>query len=465
MVNICLYDPTSSMIHHPYSYDRVYVKTEPFLFGSGLTSKVIETKQPLILGSFEDITESGAVLTPNSPEDELLPQSYLGVPIIVGDKAVGAIDVQSYTECVYDDSHIRLLSTLASSMGVALENARLFEETRRLLAETEQRNRELAIISRIGQALAGQLDPQGIFELVWAELEQIFDAQVVGIITYDRLENMAYWRYQIEKGVRQTVTPRQPVGFSGHILHTRAPLLITHNVAERAKEYGSTVLAGELPKSYLGVPLIAGGEVTGVITLQNIDREEAFNENDLRLLSTLALSMGVALENARLYQETQHHAEEMAALAEIGSDIASTHEMEPVLERMATKTRELMEVRDIALFLLQPDGHTLKPIVSQGKYAAETMAHTMMMGRGMGGSVAQRGIAEIINEPERDPRGIHIAGTASDEEEQECIMIAPLISRGKVIGVISVYRDRIQGLFGQLELDFLVSLARQLRLR
>ena len=104
-----------------------------------------------------------------------------------------------------------------------------------------------------------------------------------------------------------------------------------------------------------------------MISLQNIDREEAFNENDLSLLSTLALNMGVALENARLYQETQRHAVEMAALAEIGSDIASTHEMEPVLERLAAKTRDLLQVRDINLYLLQPDGHTLSPIVALGK--------------------------------------------------------------------------------------------------
>ena len=461
VVNIYLYDPATSMIHLPYSYDRQYVTTPPFAYGSGLTSKVMDAKQPLILGSFEEITSGGAILTPNAPDDELMPQSYLGVPIIVGEKAIGVIDVQSYKQFVYDDSRVRLLSTLASSMGVALENARLFEETRRLLAETEQRNRELAIISRIGQSLAGQLDPQGIFELVGEELQQVFDAQVVAIITYDRQENLAHWRYSIEKGERQSVAPHPPGGFSGHILRTRQPLLITHDVAQRAVELGSTVLAGEAPKSYLGVPLIAGGEVTGVITLQNIDREEAFSEDDLRLLSTLALSMGVTLENARLYQETQHHAVEMAALAEIGSDIASTHEMEPVLERMATKTRELMEVRDIAMYLLQPDGHTLKPIVSQGKYAEETKAQMILLGTAVTGSIAQSGVAEIVNYPERDPRALHIEGTPPEEEDLECIMLAPLISRGRVIGVMSVYRDRDQGLFTQLELDFLVSLARQ----
>ena len=461
VVNIYLYEPATNLIHLPYSYDRQYVVTEPFQYGSGLTSKVIGTKQPLILGSFEEITGGGALLSPNAPEDDLMPQSYLGVPIIVGDKAIGAIDVQSYTQFVYDESHVRLLSTLASSMGVALENARLFEETRRLLAETEQRNRELAIISRVGQALVGQLDMQSIYDMVGEELRQIFDAQTVTILICDRQTGLLNWRYVLDEGQRVTVSPRPPSGFGGHILRTRKPLLITHDLDKRAAELGSILVVGQRPKSYLGVPLMAGGEVTGVITLQNVDREYAYNEIDLRLLSTLALNMGVALENARLYQETQRHAVEMAALAEIGSDIASTHEMEPVLERLATKTRELLDVRDIALWLIQPDGNTMRSVVALGKYTEETKAAEITLGKGITGSVAQSGEAEIVNLPEQDSRTMHIPGTPQPEEEPECMMLAPLISRGQTIGVMTVYRDRSQGQFTQLELDFLVSLARQ----
>jgi len=167
-----------------------------------------------------------------------------------------------------------------------------------------------------------------------------------------------------------------------------------------------------------------------VISLQNIDHEEAFSENDLSLLSTLALNMGVALENARLYQETQRHAVEMAALAEIGSDIASTHEMEPVLERLAAKTRDLLQVRDINLFLLQPDGHTLSPIVALGKYTEETLAQPLQMGEGLTGDIARSGMAEIVNYPEDDQRAVHIAGTPQITDELECMMVAPLISRG-----------------------------------
>ena len=85
-------------------------------------------------------------------------ESWLGVPIIAGDRVIGVIALESPKQNVYTESDERLLSTLASSMGVALENARLFAETKRLLGETEQRNAELAVVNEIGAALAKQLD-------------------------------------------------------------------------------------------------------------------------------------------------------------------------------------------------------------------------------------------------------------------------------------------------------------------
>ena len=89
---------------------------------------------------------------------------YLGVPIMVGEKVLGVIDVQSLKH-EHAFSEIRCApaaNTLVQSMGVALENARLFDETQRLLKETEERNAELAIINSVQEALAAKLDMQGI---------------------------------------------------------------------------------------------------------------------------------------------------------------------------------------------------------------------------------------------------------------------------------------------------------------
>ena len=71
-------------------------------------------------------------------------------------------------------AEVRLLETIAASMSVALENARLFDETQRLLKETEQRNAELAVINSIQQGMAGQLDFQAIVDLVGDKLREVF---------------------------------------------------------------------------------------------------------------------------------------------------------------------------------------------------------------------------------------------------------------------------------------------------
>src|ERR1051325_3614265 len=91
----------------------------------------------------------------------------------------------SGTENAFSVPDIRLLETLAHSMSVALENARLFDETNRLLKETEQRTAELAVINSVQEGLAKELDIQAIYDLVGNRIRDLFDAQAVGIATFD----------------------------------------------------------------------------------------------------------------------------------------------------------------------------------------------------------------------------------------------------------------------------------------
>ena len=87
-------------------------------------------------------------------------------------------------------------------MGVALDNARLFDETKRLLAETDQRAAELALINEIGSALAKQLDFAAIIELVGERVRAIFDARSIFIAIYDEATNTITWPYDIDEGER-----------------------------------------------------------------------------------------------------------------------------------------------------------------------------------------------------------------------------------------------------------------------
>ena len=269
----------------------------------------------------------------------------------------GIISVQSYQENAYSDSDVRLLQTLANSMSIALENARLFDETQRLLKETEERNAELAVITSVQQGLASKLEMQAIYDLIGDKIQEIFDAQVVAIVLNSKEDGLTYFPYAIEKGERLYVDPRIPSGISGHIFSTGQPVMINENLLEKEAEIlgkPSQVVAGEEIKSRLDVPMMVGNEVKGIISLQNVDREHAFSESDLRLLTTLANSMSVALENARLFDETQRllkvtedRAAEMTVINSIQQGLAAELDFQTIIDLVGDKLREILNTNEI----------------------------------------------------------------------------------------------------------------------
>ncbi|MBK7318189.1 GAF domain-containing protein [Candidatus Villigracilis affinis] len=236
-----------------------------------------------------------------------LTKSELTVPITVKGRTIGVLDVQSQHIDDFEQTDQELMQAIASQTGIAMENARLFAETQRLLKETEQRANKLTVINSVQQGLASKLEVQAIYDLVGDKFRDIFDAQVVMISTYDPQSNSIMHRYAIERGERvYSPNPQPPGGFRSQIIHTRQPLLVNTKVAEEAVRLGQPTLPGTItPKSWLGVPMLVSGQVTGILSVQNVERENVFDESDIHLLQMFAASMSIALENARLYEQAR----------------------------------------------------------------------------------------------------------------------------------------------------------------
>ena len=132
-------------------------------------------------------------------------------------------------------------------MSVALENARLFDETQRLFKESEQRAAELAIINSVQQALAAELNMQGIYDAVGDKIREIFNQADMGIRIYDPQTNLIHYPYAYEKGKRIAIEshPLGDKGFAAHVMRTRETRghQQEHGAARSAK-YGSTLLPG-----------------------------------------------------------------------------------------------------------------------------------------------------------------------------------------------------------------------------
>src|SRR5438105_8515640 len=140
------------------------------------------THQPVVYNTRAQMATDG--LTASEGTDSSL--SCVFVPILGGDRYLGGIVVEDYErENAFSVTDARLLSTVATSMGVALENARLFDETQRLLKETEQRNAELAIINSVQQGLAAELNFQAIYDAVGDKFRELFRTPHIRTRLYD----------------------------------------------------------------------------------------------------------------------------------------------------------------------------------------------------------------------------------------------------------------------------------------
>lgn len=266
--------------------------------------KLIETKEAIYLNENADdmwTTITGEV--PTVVPGTQFTKSALYVPMIVGKKVRGYVSLQNVeSENAFSESDIRLLSTLANSMTVALENARLFNETTRLLEETKQRATELQTVNKISHALVSQLDFKSLIKLIGDQMLQTFNADIVYLAIHDKKANMLHFPYMY--GEKDANSREFGNGITEKIILSKEPLLINKDM-EKAYEKIEAEKKGRWVQSYLGVPILVGDSAIGVISVQSTEKENQFHEYDLRLLKTIAANVGVAMQNAEAYEKLQ----------------------------------------------------------------------------------------------------------------------------------------------------------------
>ena len=448
-VAISIFEESAGVQHFPYLIEHgERLRPGPGAV-RGFSKHVLETHEPLLID--EDLVAEaeryGSALVAGE-----MPKSALFVPLITGGRVTGIIALDNFDrEHAFSESDQRLLTTLGGSLSVALENARLVHETR-------QRNAELALINGVQEAIAGELDQQAIYDAVGDEIQEIFDAQSVRIDRVDEATGLVHYPYMIERGERLYAEPESPGGFSKHVLETREPLLITENIMAEAERYGSAILAGEAPKAVLFVPLVTGGRATGVISLQNVDREHAFGESDLQLLETLAGSLSVALENARLVHETRQRNAELALINSVQDAIAGELDPQAIYDVVGDKLRDVFDAQIVSILTVEETtGLAHFPyLIERGERIRVEPQH--IGEAGFSSHVLATRESLLIAE-DMDAEAERYGSPTIAGEDTKSALFVPLVAGGKATGVLSLQNADREHAFDESDQQLLETLA------
>ncbi|MEO8305831.1 MAG: GAF domain-containing protein [Betaproteobacteria bacterium] len=289
-------------------------------------------------------------------------RSGVAIPIFASDRCRGFIMLENYErDNAYNDADVRLLQTVANGMGVALENARLFDETQRLLKETEQRSSELAVINSIQQGIAAELDFQAVVDLVGDKLRELFRTGDMAIRWRDETTELVHALYVYEHGQRLTLAPTKynPESKLAKALLTGKPAVMNNRAAADALGVKTTP-GTDTSLSSVFVPIFVGDRLTASIALESFEHEDAYGDAEVHLLSTVAASMGVALQNARLFNETKEALERQTATAEILKVISrSPTDVQPVFDAIVEAALKLLPSTFTTLLRRDGDGYRM----------------------------------------------------------------------------------------------------------
>jgi phosphoserine phosphatase RsbU/P len=252
--------------------------------GKGVVGRAAEQRESILL---QDVRLEENYISANPDV-----RSELAVPLIVKNRVIGVIDLQSEQVGYFQTEHLRLLELTASRVAQAIENARLYTRVARQ-AQT------LAVLNEIAREVTSILDLDPLLERIGELLRRLIDYQMFSILLLNERDQELEIQYSVRFG--HPVSPaaeKVPMdrGLVGTAVRERR-LVHAGDVRKDARYF----MVNPETRSEMAVPLLYKGKVIGVLDLEHV-RVNYFNDDHQRTLVTLASQIAVAIENARLYQ-------------------------------------------------------------------------------------------------------------------------------------------------------------------
>jgi GAF domain-containing protein/HAMP domain-containing protein len=411
-VYIALYDAATNLIEMPFFHgDGQAFAIEPYTLGPGFTSHIIQTRQPLMIN--DDIETAMMSLHAMNAGEGDMTQSYLGVPVILGDQVLGVIGLSDQPKNRFQQSDVRLLSTIASAVASAIQNARLLEQTRNALAETQRLAAQARESAEQVTALNRRLTREG-----WRDYLAQLNSRVV-----------------VEAGTGEDG--------NGHVSALSDPNGgSNHDDADNEHK--------------VQVPILLRGEVIGEIELEPDETTNALSDEDMGLITHVAENIGLALDNARLYTETQRRVTELDALNRISQAVTTELDLESLLNVIGEQVRQIFDVQNVYIALYDKGTQliSLPYFINDNR---RVQVEPIRFGEGISSEIIRTRRPLLINQAS-DEKMAELGAKVFGNPARSYLGV-PILVGEEVTGVISIQNTTREGMFNESSVRLLETIA------
>jgi len=390
-------------------------------------------------------------------------RSQLTVPMLREGVSIGTISITCATPGQFTDHQIKLLETFADQAVIAIENVRLFNETKEALERQTATAEILKVIS------GSTTDTQPVFDAIVDSALRVFEGMAVAVARVEGNEI----HYVSEGGNTSRArggfrAPLDRESISGRAILDRVLVKILDTEAPEtpANTRANARVSGH--RSMAVVPMMRKGEAVGSITLLRRDPGE-FSDKHLDLLRTFADQAVIAIENVRLFKEVEAHTEalsktvgQLTALGEVGQAISSTLDLETMLKTVVSRAVQLAGLDGGSIFEFDEKAEEFQLRATEnvhGEYLAMLRTTPIRKGVGAIGRAGQTG--EPVQIPDIQDKSFKTPlRDALIRAGYRAVLVVPLLREGRVIGVLSVTR-KSSGPFAPEVIDLLKTFASQ----
>jgi len=414
--------------------------------------KVIRQRAPLILSDAPLLYKEFQ----REPHAQARIRSWLGIPLLFGDRVIGMLALDKRQPAFYTEEHARLAMAFAAQAAIAIHNARLH-------LETQERLKDLTLLFDSSATLSTSLNVDRVVYSIAEQIRTAFNTQGCAVSLWEREKGALVTLLDHSDDTETwqpepagTMYPLEDYPATARVLTSRQPKVIQASDPEGDPAERAWMVAEEV-KSLLMVPMVVRDKVVGLLELMESETERIFTPTEISLCQTLANQAAAALDNARLFQETEARAREMEALVAV-SRAMTTLELNDVLDSIAENALHAANTEISSVYLLDEETKSLVPRSVRGINWQELKTASFHLGEGTIGRAAATGQPLVVQNTSAER--VFVPKTGASQKIHNALTI-PLAVKNRVIGTLEVCNKVGSGEFTETDQRLLTAFADQ----